>query len=85
MVTRTTMMGDVAGPEEAVTITEALHAYTTLGAWAGREEHAKGKLLPGMLADVAVLDRDLFDVPSDEIKDVQVTKTILGGDLVFER
>jgi predicted amidohydrolase YtcJ len=85
MVTRTTMMGDVAGPEEAVTIEEALHAYTTLGAWAGREEHTKGKLLPGMLADVAVLDRDIFEVPSNDIKDIQVTTTILDGRVVFER
>ena len=85
MVTRTTMMGDVAGPEEAVTVLEALRAYTTYGAWAGREEHVKGKLLPGMLADMVVLDRDLFEVASPEIKDVQVMKTILNGDVVFER
>ncbi len=85
MVTRTSMMGDIAGPEEAVTIDEALRAYTTLGAWAGHEEHVKGKLLPGMLADMAVLDRDVFEIPSDEIRDVQVTTTVLDGRVVFER
>lgn len=85
MVMRTTMMGDVAGPEEAVTVSEALQAYTTLGAWAGREEHIKGKLVPGMLADMAVLDRDIFDIPTDEIKNVQVNMTVLNGELVFER
>lgn len=84
MVTRTTMMGDDGGKDEAVTIEEALRAYTVLGAWAGHEEHIKGSLKPGMLADVAVLDRDIFTIESDAIKDTKVTATILDGQVVHE-
>ncbi len=84
MVTRTSMMGDDGGRDEAVTVDEALRAYTVLGAWAGREEHIKGSLKPGMLADVAVLDRDIFTIDPDDIKDTQVTATILDGRVVYE-
>jgi len=84
MVTRTTMMGDDGGQGEAVTIEEALRAYTVLGAWAGREEHIKGSLKPGMLADVAVLDRDIFMVDVETIKDTRVTTTVLDGRVVYQ-
>jgi predicted amidohydrolase YtcJ len=79
MVARKTDTGTPIGPEEAVTITEALRAYTVLGAYSGREEHVKGSLGPGMLADLAVLDRDIFTVPTDAIRDTRVEATIVGG------
>lgn len=79
MVTRRTDTGGDLDAREAVTVTEALHAYTTLGAWSGFEEQVKGSLEVGKLADVAVLDRDLFTIPSEEIRDVTVTMTLLGG------
>lgn len=84
MVTRTSMMGDDGGKDEAISVEEALRAYTVLGAWAGREEHIKGSLRPGMLADIAVLDRDIFTVEPDAIKDTRVTATILDGRVVYE-
>lgn len=84
MVSRTSMMGDDGGKDEAITIEEALRAYTVLGAWAGREEHIKGSLRPGMLADMAILDRDIFTVETDAIRDTQVTTTILDGQVVYE-
>ena len=65
--------------------TEALRAYTTLGAFAGREEKIKGSLEPGKLADVAVLDRDFFTIPADEIRDVCVDMTIVGGVVRYQR
>ena len=64
---------------------EALHAYTTLGAWSGREETVKGSLEIGKLADVAVLDRDYFTIAADEIRNVQVDMTVLGGQILYER
>jgi len=82
MVTRTTRTGETAGPEEAVSVPEAVHAYTSLGAWAGREEAVKGRLMPGMLADAAVLDRDIFTVGHDEIAETRVGMTMLDGDIV---
>ncbi len=85
MVNRRTDSGQTLDDSQAVTVTEALRAYTTLGAFAGREEHVKGSLELGKLADVAVLDRDLFGIPSDEIRDVAVDMTIVGGVLRYER
>ena len=85
MVNRASDSGQSLDASQAVTVTEALRAYTVLGAFAGREEHLKGTLEPGKLADVAVLDRDLFDIPPDAIRDVQVDMTIVGGEVRFER
>ena len=79
MVNRKTGTGRSLDAREAVTIEEALRAYTVLGAYAGREEQVKGQLRAGMLADFVVLDRDLFTIPSDEIRDVRVEQTFVGG------
>ena len=68
-----------------MTPTEALHAYTRLGAYAGREEHLKGSLEPGRLADVAVLDRDLFTIAPETIRDIEVDLTIVGGRVMWRR
>ncbi len=85
MVNRKTDSGQSLDESQAVTATEALRAYTTLGAYAGREEHIKGSLEPGKLADVAVLDRDYFRIPGDEIRDVRVDMTIVGGAVRYQR
>jgi predicted amidohydrolase YtcJ len=79
MVNRTTGTGRSLDPREAVTAEEALRAYTVLGAYAGREETVKGTLAPGKLADFAVLDRDLFTIPAEEIRHVRVERTYVGG------
>jgi hypothetical protein len=85
MVNRKTDSGQSLDTCQAVSALEALRAYTTLGAFAGREEHIKGSLVPGKLADVAVLDRDFFTIPADAIRDVQVDMTIVGGVVRFRR
>ncbi|WP_430435678.1 amidohydrolase [Oceanibaculum nanhaiense] len=82
MVTRKAQTGASLDEAEAVTAEEALRAYTVLGAWSGREEAVKGSLEPGKLADIAVLDRDYFSIPAEEIREVGVTATLLGGRLV---
>ena len=82
MVTRKAQTGASLNEAEAVTAEEALRAYTVLGAWSGREEAVKGSLEPGKLADIAVLDRDYFSIPAEEIREVGVTATLLGGRLV---
>ena len=64
---------------------EALHAYTTLGAYAGAEEAIKGSLEVGKLADIAILDRDLFRLPAEEIREIQVVTTIVGGAVAYRR
>ncbi len=85
MVNRKTDSGQSLDESQAVSAIEALRAYTTLGAFAGREEHIKGALVPGMLADVAVLDRNYFTISADEIRDVRVDMTIVGGAVRYQR
>ena len=71
--------GEVVAPEERLTILEALRLYTVNGAYVGFEEKAKGSLEVGKLADFIVVDRDVLSVPSDQLKDVQVLETYVGG------
>lgn len=83
LVTRRTDTGKPIGPEEAISLTEALHAYTTLGAHAGFEEALKGSIEPGKLADFAVLATDPFDGPADAIKETRTAMTIVGGAIKY--
>lgn len=85
MVTRKTDTGRPIGPDQAVTITEALRAYTILGAYAGGEETIKGSLEIGKLADIAVLDRDVLSVPQDDLLATQPDLTMVGGAVKFRR
>ncbi len=85
VVTRTSYTGEVVGADQAIPVNEALRLYTINGAYASFEENAKGSIEPGKLADMAVLDRDILSIPSEEIKDMRVEMTIVGGDIVFQR
>ena len=86
--TRQTLGGTPAGgwfPEERIDTETALKAYTVNNAWVAGEEDVKGKLLPGFLADLAVLDRNPLEIPPAELKDVKVLMTVVDGKIVFER
>ena len=72
-------------PEEKLTVEEAIQAYTLNTAYAGFEEDIKGSIEIGKLADLAVLSDDLIKISPDEIKDVTVSLTIVGGKVVFRR
>jgi hypothetical protein len=72
-------------PAQRIALDEALHAYTTTAAYASFDEHAKGRLASGLLADVVVLDRDPFAAAPDRIRDCQVAMTIVNGDVIYER
>ncbi len=87
-VTRETLDGTHPGgwiPEQKISVEEAVHAYCVGAAYASGEEHIKGSLVPGKLADLAVLSADIFNIPPAEIQDVQVDMTVLDGRTVFER
>ena len=66
-------------PEQAVTVKQALHATCVAPAWLTGDERRRGKLLPGYLADLVVLDRDPIDSPVDELGEIEVVATMLGG------
>lgn len=72
-------------PDQCVDIYDAVDQYTIGSAYVSFDEDRLGRLMPGYLADFAVLDRDIFTIPSDEIKDAQCLMTVVGGNVVFER
>ena len=85
LVTRRNPAGAAPGalwPEQAVTLDEALRIYTIEGAKALRLDSETGSLEPGKLADIIVLDRDLFASDPDEIDQVQVVQTLFAGKTV---
>lgn len=85
LVTRKTSAGTVIGADQRLTMEEALHAYTYASAYGSHEEALKGQLVPGQLGDVAVWDRDLFQIDPEEILGVHCDLAILGGRVAFDR
>ncbi|HWU08551.1 MAG TPA: amidohydrolase [Streptomyces sp.] len=79
MVNRRTASGAPIAPAEAVTAYEALRAYTTGSAYAVHEEHIKGTLARGMLADFTLLSDDLLAVAPERISELTVGATVIGG------
>jgi predicted amidohydrolase YtcJ len=71
-------------PEQKITIEQAITAYTTGSSFAEFAEKQKGKLEPGMLADLIVLDRDITSVLPAKILEAQVLRTVVGGKTVYE-
>jgi predicted amidohydrolase YtcJ len=66
-------------PEQAVTVEQSFEATCVTPAWLSGDERRRGKLLPGYLADLVVLDRDPFTVAPEELGSVRVVATMLGG------
>lgn len=85
MVTRTTNKGTVLGAEEALTLEEAIGAYTVNSAYGSFEEGIKGTLAPGMLADIAVLNTDLFATEPSAWLAAQADLTVVGGAVAYDR
>jgi predicted amidohydrolase YtcJ len=69
-------------PAQKITVEEALRAYTANGAYASFDESRKGTLAAGKLADLVLIDRDLFSIAPDEIRNAKVLTTIVGGKVV---
>ncbi|MFD8561868.1 amidohydrolase [Streptosporangium canum] len=84
LVNQRTAAGVPFNPAEALTVAQALHAYTAGSAHAVHEDHLKGVLSRGRLADFAVLSDDLFAVPAERIGDLTVAATAVGGVLVHD-
>ena len=85
-VTRATLDGkNPAGwiPEEKITLHEAVEAYTMGAAFAEFQEHDKGSIAPGKLADMVILTGNIFDLKPEAIRNVKVETTIVGGKVVY--
>ncbi|NNM72578.1 amidohydrolase [Enterovirga sp. DB1703] len=84
MTTRRDATGTVYGPSEAITREEAIRLYTSAAARYSFSEHRTGSIEPGKLADLAVLSADILGVSDEELKEIRVVRTIVGGRTVFE-
>jgi predicted amidohydrolase YtcJ len=85
MVNRLTDSGQPCGPEEAISGLEALTAYTHGSAYASHAEGERGTIVEGAYADLAVLSDDPATVDPTTIKDLEVLRTVLAGEVVWQR
>jgi predicted amidohydrolase YtcJ len=79
MVTRRDYQGREWGPNQKVTVDEALRIATINGAHASYEEKVKGTISEGKYADFVILEKDPHDVDPNTIKDIRVVRTVVGG------
>jgi len=84
-VTRRTASGALFQPDQKMTRMEALQSYTAWAARAAFEEHLKGTLTPGKLADLVVLTGNPLTVPDEGLEDLEVALTVVGGEVVYQR
>jgi predicted amidohydrolase YtcJ len=70
-------------PEQRLTMAETIEAFTMGAAVAGNREDRLGSIEPGKWADFTILDRDIFNTPPDELLDVQVAGTVIGGEFKY--
>jgi predicted amidohydrolase YtcJ len=85
MVNRQTSSGEPFNPDEAITAGQALRAWTWGSAYASRQEHVKGSIAPGMLADLVVLSEDPTAVAPERIAGLEVLATVVGGEIRYGR
>jgi predicted amidohydrolase YtcJ len=85
LATRRTAKGTVLGADQRVSVAEAVHAYTWASAYSQFAEDRRGRLVPGQIADVAVLSRDIFACDLEEILTTQADMTIRSGRVVYDR
>jgi predicted amidohydrolase YtcJ len=76
--------GNVSGPDQCITVPEAIRNYTLNGAWFDRMETVKGSIEPGKFADFCIIDRDILYMDPHEISKLKILMTIAGGNIVFD-
>lgn len=72
-------------PENTMTVDEAVRSFTIEGAYAAFQENERGTISVGKYADIAVLDKDIYEIPQDEIKNIHVEITIVNGKIKYTR
>lgn len=76
---------EVWHPEKLLNVDEAIDCYTLHPAYLSFDEKKKGKIAPGYLADVVVLEKDILKIPPEEIKDTEIYLTIMGGKIRYKK
>ena len=71
-------------PDQSLTLHQALHGYTAGGAFAGFDEDRLGRIAPGFLADIVMMDRDLEALPPDEIDQARAALTLCDGQVTYQ-
>jgi predicted amidohydrolase YtcJ len=84
MATRTGWDGKTWGSNQKILVEEAIRVNTLNGAYNSHEEDIKGSITAGKLADYVVLAEDLYSMPVDQVKDVKIIRTVVGGKTVYE-
>ncbi len=87
-VTRQDMEGRPSGgfyPNERLSVEDAVRVFTSGGAYGSFQENVKGTLEPGKLADFVVLSENIFKVRPQDIKDLRVLRTVVGGNTVYQQ
>jgi len=72
------------GADQGISREDALRLVTRNYAYLTFEEDMKGTIEPGRYADMVVIDRDIMTVPAQEIEDMEVLLTVVGGQVVYE-
>ncbi len=72
-------------PEQKISLEEAIKGYTMNGAYAEFSEHLKGSVEEGKLADLVVLSRNIFEIPSEEIQKTEVKMTVFNGKVIYRK
>jgi len=78
------LSGKVSGPEECITVEEAIRTYTINGAWQDHMEDVKGSIEVGKLADFCIIGDDILTIDPHKIGEIPVFMTIVGGKIVFD-
>lgn len=83
-ITREMENGELFFPEQRLTRRQVLETYTVNNAYAAFEEHVKGTLTPGKLADITVFSQDIMTIPEEEILNTNIAYTIIGGKVRYQ-
>jgi hypothetical protein len=71
-------------PSQRLSVAQAVQGYTLGAAYAGRREKTEGSLMVDKVADVIIVDRNIFEIDPHSISDTKVVITIVGGKIVYE-
>ncbi|MCI0769811.1 MAG: amidohydrolase family protein, partial [Chloroflexi bacterium] len=84
-MTRRAGDGRLVGPDESISLLDAVAMHTSAGAYAASDEHDRGTIVPGRLADLVLLESDLSAESPETVHDVGVEWTMIGGAIAWER